>query len=536
MKSIFYEKGKAYFTIGGQVHNSSSYSEHTMERAWLAAEKLGVNTIAAPVYWSLLEPKEGRYDYAQVDMLLEGARKRGLKLILLWFGTWKNGASQYVPNWVKRQKERFIWAETVQHNLTMILSPHCSETREADKNAFRKLMAHLKEENAEDVLLGVQVENEPGQLGTPRDYSELGNSIYLSQVPDELVSWLRETKICCEKQIWIENGAKESGTWEELFGFYGAEMCSAYAFASYINDVSKAGKEMYRIPTYVNVWLGEMYNRVTGVDYPSGGAVHRVLHMWKHLTPDIDAICPDVYFNDMRTHDMVCKEYALEDNILYIPESAASTMNAVNTMNSIVKHGLTGIHCFGIESIIDEQGEIKEEAREYKNMVTILKNIKGLIEEYHASGKLYPVAQYEGSPYEYIDFGDFYGRVLYYKNIEVMHMEADNHAADHAHRNDSVFQVRAKGMILYKGNGEFYIAGEGFRLNLIRKDTIEGMSSGVRSSSFQNGRHQRYLKLEEGYFNDKNEFVVDRIRTGDECDAGLWMDSDFGVLHVCLEI
>ena len=115
-------------------------------------------------------------------------------------------------------------------------------------------------------------------------------------------------------------------------------------------------------------------------------------------------------------------------------------------------------------------------------------------------------------------------------------MDEENRAADHDHRDESVFQVRAKGLIIYKGNGEFWLGGEGFRLNLIRKDTIEGMSSGVRSSSFQCGRHQGYLALEEGHFNDRNEFVTDRVRTGDECDAGLWMDSDIGVLHVRLEV
>ncbi len=536
MNSIFRVNGKPYFTVGGQTHNSSSYSEETMEKAWIAAEKLGINTIASPVWWSMLEPEEGTYDFSQADLLVNGAREHGLKLVILWFGSWKNGASQYIPNWVKEQKERFIWVETVQHNPTRVLSPHCEASREADKRAFSKLMAHLKEMHADDVLLGVQVENEPGSLGSPRDYSELGTRVYESPVPEELIWWLKETEDCCEKRLWTENGAKESGSWGEVFGFYGAEMCTAYGFASYINAVSRAGKEQFDIPTYVNVWLGEMYNRVTGVDYPSGGAVGRVLHLWKHLSPDIDAVCPDVYFPDARTYDKVCSEYAIPGNLLYIPESGATELNAVNTMRGIAEFGLTGIHFFGIESAITNDGELRESAKEYRNAIRILTAMKPLIEEYHGTGKIYPVAQYEGSGYEYIDFGDFYGRVIYYKGICNPRMDEESRAADHYHRDDSVFQVRGKGLIIYKGNGEFWLGGEGFRLNLIRKDTIEGMSSGVRSSSFQCGRHQGYLALEEGHFNEKDEFVTDRIRTGDECDAGLWMDSDIGVLHVRLEV
>ncbi len=536
MKSLFHCKGKPYFTIGGQVHNSSSCTEKAMEKAWKGVEKLGVNTVAVPVYWSLLEPEEGKFDFTQVDMVLNGARSRNVKLILLWFATWKNGASQYVPNWVKLQKDRFVWAETVQHNLTMTLSPHCVNTREADKKAFCRLMEHLKEQHVEDMLLGIQVENEPGQLGTPRDYSETGERVFSSEVPETIVQWLTGTDDCEVKRIWQENGAKTSGTWDALFGFHAAEISSAYGVASYINEVSRAGKEIYNLPTYVNVWLGEMYNRVAGVDYPSGGATSRVVEMWKFLTPDIDAICPDIYFSDTLSYQDVCQKYNIKDNLLYIPESRACTLNALNTLKGIAEFGLTGIHCFGIDSLIDSRGELVPEAEEYSHMVTILSAMKPLIEKYHGSDKLYAVTQYEGASSQYFDFGDFTGRAIAYMANGDLHADPDHGNLDTNHKEDHIFRVRAKGLIVYVGNGEFYLAGEGFRLNLIRKDTIEGMSSGVRASSFQNGRHQRYLKLEEGRFNEEGEFVVDRIRTGDECDTGLWLHSDIGVLHACLEI
>ena len=53
-------------------------------------------SVAAPVFWNLLEPEEGVYDYSQVHMLLQQAEAHGMHLILLWFGSWKNGASQYL--------------------------------------------------------------------------------------------------------------------------------------------------------------------------------------------------------------------------------------------------------------------------------------------------------------------------------------------------------------------------------------------------------------------------------------------------------
>jgi hypothetical protein len=36
-----------------------------------------------------------------------------LRLVLLWFGTWKNGQSNYLPDWVKRDFERFPRAQIV---------------------------------------------------------------------------------------------------------------------------------------------------------------------------------------------------------------------------------------------------------------------------------------------------------------------------------------------------------------------------------------------------------------------------------------
>lgn len=59
------------------------------------------NTVIAPVYWQLIEPQEHHFDFSTVDGLIKGARAHHMKLVLLWFGTWKNSMSCYVPDWVK---------------------------------------------------------------------------------------------------------------------------------------------------------------------------------------------------------------------------------------------------------------------------------------------------------------------------------------------------------------------------------------------------------------------------------------------------
>lgn len=535
MKRLFRSNGKPFFTIGGQARNSSSQSSETMKKVWSGMEKMGLNTLAAPVYWSLLEPEEGVFDYSQVELLLKEAKEHGVKLILLWFGTWKNGASQYVPNWVKTQPNRFIWAESAMHNLTRTLSPFCEETKEADKRAYCKLMEYLKEYGAEEILLGIQVENEPGLLGTPRDYSEAGEAFFQAEVPDEVVKWVKEADICPVKEIWRENGSKEAGTWPEVFGFHAEEMASAYGVATYINEITRAGKEIYYVPAYVNVWLGEMYNRVAGIDYPSGGATSRVLDFWKFLAPDIDAICPDVYFSDYRTYFEVVSKYSRQDNILYIPESPANHMNAMNILNAMAQYDLSGIHFFGVDDAVDRQGELRQSYEEYKGLVAILNSMKPMIEKYQGTDKFFVVTQYEGGASQYLDFGDFSGRAVHYLPNGDYRWEP-HRGTDTNHRDDKVFQKLAKGVIVYVGNGEFYLSGEGFSLNLLRKKSIREMSGGVIASQFQNGRHQRYLAIEEGHFDENGCYVAEKMRTGDECDTGIWMDADVGVVHVQIEM
>ena len=105
-KALFTVQGKPFFSIGGQTNNSTSGDEGRLEHAMKTVHGIGMNTIATPATWELLEQREGVYDFTQVDRMVDMARKYGLRLIILWFGTWKNGNSHYVPEWVKLDHDR----------------------------------------------------------------------------------------------------------------------------------------------------------------------------------------------------------------------------------------------------------------------------------------------------------------------------------------------------------------------------------------------------------------------------------------------
>ena len=72
---------------------------------------------------------------------------------------------------------------------------------------------------------------------------------------------------------------------------------TAWSFATYIDGVAEAGKAVYDIPMYINVWLMEgsrLSGRFQGKIYPSGGAVSKVLDIYKWFTPHVDLIAPDI--------------------------------------------------------------------------------------------------------------------------------------------------------------------------------------------------------------------------------------------------
>ena len=65
----------------------------------------GGNCLETPVYWYRIEPEMDCYDFSMVKDVIEEAREAGLHLILLWFGTSKNGHPNYVPEYIKLQPD-----------------------------------------------------------------------------------------------------------------------------------------------------------------------------------------------------------------------------------------------------------------------------------------------------------------------------------------------------------------------------------------------------------------------------------------------
>ena len=194
--------GQPYLILGAQINNSSAWPS-VLPQVWPTVEAMHVNTVEAPVYWEQIEPTRGSFDFSVVDDLVRQARSHKLHLVLLWFGTWKNGNMHYAPGWVKGDPQHYPRMVNSQGEPIDVLSANSPANLEADKTAFAALMHHLREIDGTDhTVLMMQVENESGAIGTVRDFSPVAENQFAEQVPPAFVAALH----------------RQPGTWKQVFG------------------------------------------------------------------------------------------------------------------------------------------------------------------------------------------------------------------------------------------------------------------------------------------------------------------------------
>src|SRR5208283_4704322 len=105
--------GKPFLALAGELNNNGATSVAYMKPGWPKIVEGKFNTVLAGVSWAQIEPQEGKFDFSALDGVIRDARSYNLRLVLLWFGTWKNGLSSYAPDWLKRDFERFPRAQIV---------------------------------------------------------------------------------------------------------------------------------------------------------------------------------------------------------------------------------------------------------------------------------------------------------------------------------------------------------------------------------------------------------------------------------------
>lgn len=86
-----YVDDKPFLVLGGELQNSSLTSAAYMATVWKKAVNAGINTLLGCVTWEDIEPEEDRFSFSELDAVIAGAHAHGIRLVLLWFGSFKNG-------------------------------------------------------------------------------------------------------------------------------------------------------------------------------------------------------------------------------------------------------------------------------------------------------------------------------------------------------------------------------------------------------------------------------------------------------------
>jgi beta-galactosidase GanA len=321
-----------------------------MKPVWPRLSAMHLNTVLLPIAWETIEPEEGKFDFKLVDGLLEGARANNLKLVVLWFGAWKNTYSSYAPAWVKTNEQRFPRVQTSDGRGTERLSPFSTDVRDADARAFAKLMAHLKQADGDaQTVLMVQVENEVGVIPESRDHSPAASAAFASTVPAVLMAYLEKHRAALNPEFraaWEAAGGKTQGTWQEIFGNVPLtdDLFMAWNYASYIGHVAAAGKAEYALPMFANAALIRP-NYEPG-QYNSGGPLPHSMDVWKAAAPSLDFLSPDIYFNEFAQW---ASWYTRPGNPLFIPETQGGAAGAANALYAFGHLSAIGFSPFGID-------------------------------------------------------------------------------------------------------------------------------------------------------------------------------------------
>ena len=340
-------EGKPMLMIGGEMGNSSASTLKDVQQYFAHLQRLGLNTVLAPVSWELIEPREGEFDMTTLDNLLTEARRHDLKLVLLWFGAWKNSMSCYAPEWFKRDVKRFPRTHTLDGKPVEEASSLSQNVLEADKRAFCRIMEHLRDYDQEQTVIMVQVENEIGMIDVPRDYSADATRLYNSPVPKSLTDYLdKHKKVLHPYMAGRYHFDSQHRTWAEVFGndIYAEEIFQTWTYATYTQQIAAAGRAVYDVPMYVNVALNSR-DRKPG-QYPSGGPLAHLIDIWHAAAPAIDVLGVDIY--DKGFADWVAK-YHLPNNPLFVPEIRLEDRDAMYALYAFGHHGAMGFCPFSIE-------------------------------------------------------------------------------------------------------------------------------------------------------------------------------------------
>ena len=492
--------GAPFLVLGAQANNSSNYPA-VLGKVWAALDDMHANTLEIPVAWEQIEPVEGRFDFTYVDTLLAQAREHGKRLVLLWFGTWKNTSPSYAPEWVKFDDKRFPRMLDRDGKTSYCLSPFGEQTLAADRKAFVALMTHLAQVDAtRHTVILLQVENEVGTYGLVRDFGAKAQAAFERPVP---------AAVLARQPAPARRAA--SGNWREVYGDYADEYFHAWAIASYIEQVARAGRAVFDVPMYVNNALRDAVEPLAPwkSNFASGGPTYDVIGIYKAAAPHIDIVAPDLYNPSSAQIDATLAKFQLADNPLWVPEMSHAPGYG-RIVYDVLGRGSLGIAPFGIDytSFTNFPLGAKEAGgpaivEPFAASYAVFGSMDRLWARWAFEGRTRGVAEGEDRKDQTIALGAWTATVSFQE-----WQFGEKSWPDHPSELPPGTEKPSGGVAIAQvGPDEFVITGQHARVRI--------------ASTKPQGKGAMFARVEEGRFDAAGQWVMERNWNGDQTDWGL---------------
>lgn len=507
--------GKPFLMRGAELENSTASSPSYLEKLWPKLVAMRLNTVVAPVYWNFIEPREGSFDFSSVDDLIKGARAHDVRLVVLWFGSWKNSMSSYAPGWVKQDSDRFPRARRTDGSPMEILSAFSKANLVADSSAFAALMDHLRKVDGEHrTVVMVQVENEVGMIPEARDHSALANAAFQAPVPAALTDYLskhRDTLAPQLKAAWRAHGFKVGASWEDTFGASAQtdEFFTAWTEGHYTGEVAASGKAVYPLPLFANAALIRP-GKAPG-EYPSGGPLPHLFDIWHAAAPAVSFLAPDIYFPNFLEW---AKKYARPGVPFFIPETGrvSGAQMGANAFYAYAQLNAMGFSPYAPEFLSPDDAKALGEAYE------IIAQLTPLILASQGTGKLVgmlPPTAFDGtvdlSPQTFV-LGNYTMTARFEKPGSV----------STGAKSDTDSSITHGGLVIQIGPNDFWFAGTGITVSFGTHGEAHS-AAGIDS-------------IWEGHFVD-DQWVQGRQMNGDDTNQGRYLSlpaNEFSIRRVTL--
>jgi len=502
--------GAPFLMLGAQVHNSSNYPK-MLDKVWPAVKDINANTVEVPVAWEQIEPVEGRFDFSFVDALVKQARQNKVRLVLLWFGTWKNTGPSYAPEWVKLDNRRFPRMVDKDGKLSYCLSPFGEETLKADKKAFVALMSHIRQiDQKQNTVIVMQVENEVGTYGTVRDFGAKAQAAFEQKVPQAVLE-RKKPPVALAK----------TGSWREVYGDYADEYFHAWAIASYIEEIAKAGRAVHDLPMYVNNALRDSSEPVAPWkdNFASGGPTFDVIDIYKAAAPHIDIAAPDIYNAESAKFAATLDKFQRADNALMVPEMGNAAEYA-RYIYLILGRGALGVAPFGIDYTDYSNFPLgakltgKPMVEPFGKIYAVFRSVQRQWAKWAFEGRTYGVAEGDDRKDQTVSMKEWKATVSF-REWQFGERSWPNFTKEVPPNTEipnggvSIAQI---------ADNEFIVVGQNARLKI---DSIAKQGNG-----------HLYARVEEGHFDASDRWVMERNWNGDQTDYGINLTANPVVLKI----